>query len=387
MPAATVRPRAAGVWSATGMAPPLPLGSGVVRLQTSDGLSFVHKPSGMASHPEPGAAALGQRKRKLQGELRCPACQRSFGPDDSKGLSWRRMHAHVTQAGNDAHVAWRASNPRHKPEYEEPEPTLWDVLRKLPAGLLFGRDPEDAATTAKIECARDGRNVPKLRLCNRLDRGTSGIVVVTETSELCDRVQKSWAEHVHKQYLCLVRGRVDGAGFTVDRPLTDRGMRPSGPQQQHEQQHEQRDLEQEAGGTLPSPKPVAVSTTITREARTGFEVVERYLGGEFTLLRASLLHGGRTHQIRRHLNGARHQIVGDRKFGKGRINAWMKSEYGLSRMFLHAERLVMKHPVSRDEIVVVDTLPRSLEAVLGRLGASSSSAKSDGTSTCPRSSS
>jgi tRNA pseudouridine65 synthase len=356
----------------------VPLSSGVVRLHAADGLAFVHKPSGMETHPQPGAGALGQRKRKVQaGELLCPACQRSFGWDDDKGLSWKRMHAHVTQARNGVHAAWRASNPRHRPEYEEPEPTLWDVLRNLPAGLLFGRDLADAVAAAEAECAAKGRNVPKVRLCNRLDRGTSGIVVVAETAELCDLVQKSWMAHVQKQYLCFVRGCVDGGGFTVDRRLTDREAR-SGSQPQPQPEPEP---EQDLGKAETHGKPLAsvpASPPTTRDACTGFEVVGRYLDGDFTLLRASLLRGGRTHQIRRHLDGARHHIVGDKKYGKGRINVWLEKEYGLARIFLHAERLVMAHPVSQEEIVVVDALPADLQEFLGRL-ASASSAKSDGT--------
>eukprot|EP01048_Picozoa_sp_COSAG05_P022181 COSAG05_NODE_4341_length_1558_cov_2.359083_1_plen_356_part_00 len=343
-------------------AAPLLLGGGVVRLLAEDGLAFVHKPSGMEVHPKPGTAALGKRKRKVQrGELLCPACQRSFGLDDDKGASWKRLHAHVTQAGNDVHVAWRSSNPRHQPEYEEPEPTLWDVLRCLPTGLLFGRDPAAAAAAAaNLERAADGRNVNKVRLCNRLDRGTSGIVVVAETAELCDSVQKAWAQRVQKQYLCFVRGRVDRAGFTIERPLIDRGLRASGQLQQPGRQGSTEDGQQDC------PPP---SDPITRDAATSFEVVGRYLDDEgFTLLRASLLRGGRTHQIRRHLNGAAHHIVGDRKYGKGRINAWMEKEYGLGRIFLHAERLTITHPVTQQALVVVDPLPSELEEFLGRLG-------------------
>ena len=58
----------------------------------------------------------------------------------------------------------------------------------------------------------------------------------------------------------------------------------------------------------------------------------------FSLLRARLA-TGRRHQIRRHLAHLGHQVVGDTRYGKGGINRWLRAEFGLERLFLHAARL------------------------------------------------
>lgn len=88
-------------------------------------------------------------------------------------------------------------------------------------------------------------------------------------------------------------------------------------------------------------------------------MLRRY--GVFALLAARLVLGGRTHQIRRHLNSRGCQIVGDSRYGKTGINAWVREEFGLGRMFLHCRRLEME--VGGRRIVVEDPLKNQLELV------------------------
>ena len=105
---------------------------------------------------------------------------------------------------------------------------------------------------------------------------------------------------------------------------------------------------------------------IPRE-HAAFTRLRTYCGGGFSLLRASLVEGGRQHQIRRHLNSVAHQVVGDRQHGKSRINALLEEQFGLPRMFLHAERLQMLHPATGAEVDVRDPLPQDLRDFLARL--------------------
>ena len=76
---------------------------------------------------------------------------------------------------------------------------------------------------------------------------------------------------------------------------------------------------------------------------------------------------GRRHQIRRHLDGLAHQIIGDTTYGKGRINQWFRENYGLPRMFLHAARLAVAHPATGEPLDLRAPLPDDLRAFLTRL--------------------
>ena len=151
-----------------------------------------------------------------------------------------------------------------------------------------------------------------------------------DTAESLTRLQSAWPSAT-KEYLVLVRGKPESRAFTIDRPLTDRGTR--------------------------------LSEDPVKAAVTQFSLVRTYFGGGLSLLRATLVLGGRTHQIRRHLDRAGHQVVGDRKYGKSRINSWLERDYGLRRICLHAERLV----VAELGIEVVDALPQDITVFLRRL--------------------
>ena len=130
-----------------------------------------------------------------------------------------------------------------------------------------------------------------------------------------------------------------------------------------------------------------------RDATTAFVRLRTFGEGALSLLRATLVEGGRQHQIRRHLNAVAHQVpadcirgrghaesphaerahvltpqvVGDAQYGKSRINALLQAEYGLPRIFLHAERLRLRLEGSEATIEVHDPLPEDLESFLERL--------------------
>jgi 23S rRNA pseudouridine1911/1915/1917 synthase len=104
---------------------------------------------------------------------------------------------------------------------------------------------------------------------------------------------------------------------------------------------------------------MSIDTAEPREARTHFEI-ERLLPAA-SLLRV-VLETGRTHQIRVHLAAIGHPVCGDPVYGTA-------GRYGLSRQFLHAERLAFEHPVTHEQVDVRSPLPDDLEAALERAAA------------------
>jgi tRNA pseudouridine65 synthase len=162
---------------------------------------------------------------------------------------------------------------------------------------------------------------------NRLDRATSGLVLLALSSESARALQELWHDDATvKRYWALVRGEVP-ATFSSDRPLTRR------------------------------------SDGVIQDAQTSFERLEEDRG--FSLVEARL-GTGRRHQVRRHLARLRHQIVGDTTYGKGGINRWLRAEYGLPRLFLHATGLRLVHPVTGETVEIEEPLPSDLAGFLER---------------------
>jgi 23S rRNA pseudouridine1911/1915/1917 synthase len=153
------------------------------------------------------------------------------------------------------------------------------------------------------------------RVVHRLDRDTSGLLLVARSEEALVALQRMMkAREITREYTALVEGHPDAESGTIDAPIgRDRGNR-----------------------TVMSTR-----TDRAREAVTHFEVVERL--PRTSLLRVRL-ETGRTHQIRAHLAAIGHPVVGDPQYGgtaSGR-------RVGLERQFLHATRLMFRHPFSRE---------------------------------------
>jgi tRNA pseudouridine65 synthase len=204
--------------------------------------------------------------------------------------------------------------------------TLVAVMK--PGGVLVHRSAEAPDREVVLQTLRDllGRRIYPV---HRLDRAASGVLVFGLTSEAAAGLHAALgAPDAVKEYLALVRGEIEEEGVT-ERSLTD-----------------------DAG--------------VPREARTRWKRVELIRG--FSLVRVSI-ETGRRHQIRRHLAHLAHQIVGDTTHGKGRINRWLREAYGLPRLFLHAQRLVLRHPETGDPLEIVAPLADDLAAFLDRFRA------------------
>jgi 23S rRNA pseudouridine1911/1915/1917 synthase len=173
-------------------------------------------------------------------------------------------------------------------------------------------------------------------LVHRLDRDTSGLLVVAKSEAIHRQLQDELRRReIKREYLALVEGRPDARSGTIDAPIgRDRGAR-----------------------TVMSTR-----TDKPREAVTHFEIEEEL--PRTTLLRVRLV-TGRTHQIRAHLAAIGHPVCGDPVYGGGTSGRRL----GLTRQFLHAANLLFRHPRTGELVDCESKLPvdllRTLE-VAGR---------------------
>jgi 23S rRNA pseudouridine1911/1915/1917 synthase len=215
------------------------------------------------------------------------------------------------------------------------------VVVAKPAGLVVHPGPGHPAATlvngllARFPEIAGVGDPARPGIVHRLDRDTSGLMVVARTPRAYDALVDALARRdVERAYLALVWGRLDAPRGVIDAPIA------------RSQTRRTRMAVRDRG----------------REARTGFEVVEELDGPEVSLLECRL-ETGRTHQIRVHLSAVGHPVVGDRAYGGAR------SSLALDRPFLHATRLAFEHPVTGARLELDDPLPAELAAVLEGLRA------------------
>ncbi|HET7202381.1 MAG TPA: pseudouridine synthase [Steroidobacteraceae bacterium] len=192
------------------------------------------------------------------------------------------------------------------------------VVVDKPAGLLVHRSPIDRHERRfAMQIVRDqlGRRVYPV---HRLDKGTSGALVLALDPEAAKALSQAFATRdVAKTYVALVRGWPDAEG-RIDRPLAAVEDARIGPQ---------------------SLAPREATTTFRRLATYEIPVrVDRYPTSRYALVELSP-QTGRRHQLRRHLAGASHPIVGDSTYGKGRHNRLFMERFGVRRLLLACTRL------------------------------------------------
>ena len=127
----------------------------------------------------------------------------------------------------------------------------------------------------------------------------------------------------------------------------------------------------DGAGCVPSKLTTDELTVRQRQpakaARTQFKCLGRCNSPAVGLVLASLQEGGRTHQIRRHLQLAGTPIVGDKFYATKKLNRHFRGVHGLLRQFLHAVLISFRHPISKKWVRVISPLPEDLCSFLGRL--------------------
>jgi 23S rRNA pseudouridine955/2504/2580 synthase len=187
-----------------------------------------------------------------------------------------------------------------------------------------------------IEALRELKpELPELELVHRLDRATSGCLLVAKKRSALRTVHALLREgRVDKRYFTLVQGRWRQPVAEVSAPLvTKRG---------------------------PGESRVRVSTG-GKEAKSSFRLIEP-VGNMASLLEVAI-QTGRTHQIRVHAAHLGHPVAGDDRYGDPEFNSALE-RHGLRRMFLHSHSLAFVWPESGEEFSVSVPLPQELKDVL-----------------------
>jgi 23S rRNA pseudouridine1911/1915/1917 synthase len=177
-------------------------------------------------------------------------------------------------------------------------------------------------------------------IVHRLDRGTSGLMVVAKHDAAHEELSRQFRDReVEKEYLALVWGVVQ-AGRRIDDPI---GRDPT------------------------DRKKMSSRARRSREAVTRIVRAE-HLNPALTLAQIAI-HTGRTHQIRVHLSGIGHPIVGDALYGgvRRRVAGDIRAVMHLQRPFLHAAHLIFKHPTDGRRMEFISPLPADLQSVLDEL--------------------
>ena len=212
------------------------------------------------------------------------------------------------------------------------------IVVDKPAGMVVHPAPGNWTGTlvnalkGRGQALAEGATEERAGLVHRLDKDTSGLIVVAKTERALRTLGKAITERrVARRYAVLSWGHIEKDMLTVDRPI----------------------------GRDPNDRKRMTIVTAGRQARTDFYRLARFDTSE--LLRAHL-HSGRTHQIRVHLEEVGHPVVGDDTYGGGGARRMM----GLppKRHFLHAAWLVFKHPVTGELLDFRSKLPEDLRQSL-----------------------
>jgi 23S rRNA pseudouridine1911/1915/1917 synthase len=271
------------------------------------------------------AAPLGSRAR----------AQALIGSERVRVDGKVRAKRHSLRAGEvievDDHDRERPGEPQTMAEFSVAFEDEHLIVVDKPAGVVV--HPARGHRSGTLAQALDGRAAGgeepwRAGIVHRLDRDTSGLLVVAKRDEVHRALKASLsARRIRREYLTLVQGAPDARTGTIDAPIG-------------------RDRRDRIVMSIDSDEP--------RAARTHFEV-QRVLT-EATLLRVTL-DTGRTHQIRVHMAAIGHPVCGDPMYGAAGL-------YGLERQFLHAARLAFRHPATGAELDVHSELPADLAAAL-----------------------
>jgi 23S rRNA pseudouridine1911/1915/1917 synthase len=274
----------------------------------------------LASLPEIGSRGIAERVLEtgvlVDGARQAKSHRLSGGEEVEFDAPERKQTAPVVAEEMDLRI-----------EYEDEHLVVVDK----PAGLVVHPAPgHQTGTLVHGLLAHDiaGGDADRPGIVHRLDRDTSGLMVVARSEEAYRRLQDIVRRReLERRYLALVVGRPRSRTGRIEAPI---------------------------GRDRRDPMRHSLDTETPRDAVTHFELVE--LLPRHALLDVKL-ETGRTHQIRVHLAAIDLPVAGDPTYGRPR-------ELGLERQFLHAGRLVFTHPFSGERVDAESSLPADLVAAL-----------------------
>jgi tRNA pseudouridine65 synthase len=235
---------------------------------------------------------------------------------------------------------------------QTPVPILYEdeqlIAVAKPSGMFVHRSLADrSATEFIVQNVRDqlGSFVYPV---HRLDRPTSGVLLLAKDPEAAALYGSMFAERkIRKTYLALVRGHTEDSG-TIDRPLvSDKGR----------------------------GKPETNPHSVPQEAETEYRTLERFeapfASGQHPTSRCALVEAhpktGRYHQIRRHMFGISHPIIGDAEHGDTKLNRQYQQHAGVTRLMLAAVRVEFIHPATKKSLTIECPLEDSFVVVVEQL--------------------
>jgi 23S rRNA pseudouridine1911/1915/1917 synthase len=214
------------------------------------------------------------------------------------------------------------------------------IVADKPAGVVTHPAPGVSGPTLVAALRglglRGGDDEQRPGVIHRLDRDTSGLLVLTRSDEAYAALgEQMRARRIEREYIALVRGRPPSRRGTIDAPI---------------------------GRDRNDVGRMAVGGRAERPAVTHFELAEPLQGASLLRLK---LETGRTHQIRVHLAAIGHPVLGDPTYGVP------GGQIGLRRQFLHAARLAFAHPADARRMELESELPADLAEALERARADS----------------
>lgn len=235
----------------------------------------------------------------------------------------------------------------------QPEPVFLNIIFEddsilvinKPRGLVVhpaAGHTQGTLVNALLYHAKQLENIPRAGIIHRLDKDTSGLLVVAKTLKAHHKLTKQLQKRtIHREYRAIVQG-VMTAGGTIDEPL----------------------------GRHPHSRTQMAVVSDGKEAITHYRVLERF--NHHTYLKV-FLETGRTHQIRVHLAHIRYPILGDKTYNHRGLLPRNCSDYlkhqlkGITRQALHAYRLEFIHPESDEPVSFNSEIPDDIQNILSAL--------------------
>ncbi len=215
-------------------------------------------------------------------------------------------------------------------------------FRSEPPAVAGGLPSDPVSSEARVQPPATAGGSDRIGIVHRLDKDTSGLIVVAKTDEIHEALSEQFRERqVYKSYVALVHGSLEQNLGKVDAPI---------------------------GRNKHNRLRMKVATH-GRSAVSLWKVRKRY--DKFTLLDVEIK-TGRTHQIRVHMAYLNHPVVGDEIYNEGRDNTVMDHTVrnaiaSMPRFFLHAEQLSFTHPRTQERMEFTQPLPKELNGFLDLL--------------------